>query len=63
MSLICHVGGPRDGDVGEVPDRMLATQVLVYDGPRWFGVYAPADPPRKASTPLGKAEVWVLLEY
>ena len=63
MSLILHVGGPRDGDVGEVPDHLLATSVLVYDGPRWIGVYAPADPPRKVSTSHGQAEVWVVLEY
>jgi hypothetical protein len=63
MSLILHVGGPRDGQVGEVPEQMLATSVLVYDGPRWIGVYAPADPPRKVATSAGQAEVWVVLEY
>ena len=63
MALILHVGGPRDGDVGEVADQLLATGVLVYDGPRWIGVYAPADPPRKAATPRGPAEVWAVLEY
>lgn len=63
MSLIMHVGGPRDGDVDEVSDRLLLTSVLVYDGPRWFGVYAPADPPRKVATSHGDAEVWLVLEY
>ncbi len=63
MALILHVGGPRDGDVGEVADPMLATSVLVYDGPRWFGVYAPSDPPRTVVTPQGDAQVWVTLQY
>jgi hypothetical protein len=63
MALIYHVGGPRDGDVGEVADHLLATSVLVYDGPRWYGVYAPADPPRRVATPQGDAEVWRVLEY
>ena len=62
MTLICHVGGPRDGEVGEVPEQHLATSVLVYDGPRWIGVYEPADPPRKVDTMQGQAEVWVVLE-
>ncbi len=42
---------------------MLATSVLVYDGPRWFGVYAPSDPPRTVVTPQGDAQVWVTLQY
>ena len=62
MSLILHVGGPRDGQVGEVPEQMLATSVLVYDGPRWIGVYEPADPPCKVTTTHGTAEVWVALD-
>ena len=62
MPLIFHIGGPRDGEVGDVPERDLATSVLVYDGPRWLGVYEPADPPSKVDTPPGRAEVWVVLE-
>jgi hypothetical protein len=62
MPLILHWGGPRHGDVDHVPAESLTTSVLVYDGPRWIGVYQRYDPPQKLSTPRGTAEVWVVLE-
>ena len=62
MPLILHWGGPRHGDVDHVPAESLTTSVLVYDGPRWIGVYQRYDPPQKLRTPRGTAEVWVVLE-
>jgi hypothetical protein len=34
---------------------------LIYDGPKWIGVYEPAEPPRTVPTIVGPAEVWVSL--
>jgi hypothetical protein len=62
MPLILHWGGPRHAEVAEVPDRMLASGLLVYDGEQWIGVYEPVEPPRKVGTPKGLAEVWVVRE-
>jgi hypothetical protein len=62
MALILHWGGPRHEEVDEVPDWMLTSSLLVYDGPRWIGVYEPVDPPKKRATRKGPAEVWVSRE-
>ena len=62
MPLIVHWGGPRHGEVAEVPARLVASSLLVYDGPKWVGVYEPLDPPQKRETPKGLAEVWVVRE-
>ena len=60
VPLIFHLGGPRHGQVDKVPDRMIVSSLLVYDGPRWIGVYEPLDPPRMHKTSKGRAEVWVV---
>ena len=62
MPLILHWGGPRHGEVDEVPAESLASAVLVYDGPNWFGVYKRLDPVQVRCTAGGPAEVWVVLE-
>jgi hypothetical protein len=62
MPLIFHWGGPRHGEVADVPPGQLATAVLVYDGPRWYGVYERAQPAQVRQTSDGPAEVWVALE-
>ena len=62
MTLIFHWGGPRHGEVDELPEESLASSVLVYDGPRWMGVYQRSDPPREHETPQGPAEVWIVRE-
>jgi hypothetical protein len=62
MPLILHWGGPRHGEVDDVAAELLASAVLVYDGPRWFGVYARSEPVQMRSTPDGPAEVWVVRE-
>jgi hypothetical protein len=62
MPLILHWGGPRHAEVDEVPDRMVTSSLLVYDGPHWIGVYEPLDPPQKRDTPKGLAQVWVVRE-
>ncbi len=62
MPLISHWGGPRHGEVDEVSADQLASSVLVYDGPRWFGVYERFEPVQMQSTPDGPAEVWVVRE-
>lgn len=59
-ALIAHEGGPRHGDIAEVPTAQLIS-VLVYDGPRWLGVYRRADPPRAVPTAQGLAQVWEAL--
>jgi hypothetical protein len=41
---------------------MLASGLLVYDGPEWIGVYEPSDPPHEHHTPKGLAEVWIVRE-
>ena len=48
--------------VDEVPAESLASSVLVYDGPRWMGVYERSQPPQMHDTPQGPAEVWVVRE-
>jgi hypothetical protein len=62
MPLIFHWGGPRHGEIDEVPAERLASAVLVYDGPRWFGVYERFVPAQVHSTAHGPAEVWVVRE-
>lgn len=62
MTLIFHWGGPRHGQVDELPAEELASSVLVYDGPKWMGVYQRSEPPREHETPHGPAEVWVVRE-
>ena len=62
MPLVYHWGGPRHGDVAELRPDQLNTSVLVYDGPRWFGVYQRFEPVRVQDTAQGPAEVWVVRE-
>ena len=62
VTLIFHWGGPRHGEVDELPAESLASSVLVYDGPKWMGVYQRSNPPRAHETPEGPAEVWVVRE-
>ena len=61
-TLVFHWGGPRHGEVDELPVESLASAVLVYDGPRWFGVYERFQPVRLQTTPNGPAEVWIVRE-
>lgn len=61
-SLVLHWGGPRHGEVDGVATDLLASSVLVYDGPRWFGVYQRFEPAQVRATPDGPAEVWVVRE-
>lgn len=61
LTWIAHQGGPRNGTVAELPTAVLAGY-LVYDGPHWFGVYQPADPPCTVSTPHGPAQVRVAID-
>ena len=60
MSLVFHWGGPRHREVDDVPAELLVSALLVYDGPRWFGVYERSRPLRRVSTPSGNAEVWTV---
>jgi hypothetical protein len=62
VPLIFHFGGPRDRDVADVPAELLASLVLVYDGPRWMGVYERLEPPQALRTSRGPAEVWIVRE-
>jgi hypothetical protein len=62
VPLIFHWGGPRHGEADDVPAESLASSVLVYDGPRWMGVYERSQPPQTRDTPQGPAEVWVVRE-
>ena len=62
MSLVFHWGGPRHGEVDDVPAELLVSAVLVYDGPRWFGVYERFQPVQVQDTTQGPAEVWVVRE-
>jgi len=60
MTVIIHEGGPRAGEVADVVDLSLDT-FLVYDGPRWFGVYERSRPLRRVVTASGEAaEVWTV---
>ena len=60
--MIFHWGGPRHGDVDQVPDEQVVSSLLVYDGPEWIGVYERFNPPQVHNTPQGPAEVWVVRE-
>jgi hypothetical protein len=62
MPLIFHWGGPRHGEIDEMPAASLESSVLVYDGPRWFGVYQRYEPVQVRTTAQGPAEVWVVRE-
>lgn len=62
MPLIFHWGGPRHGEIDEVPAQSLASSVLVYDGPRWSGVYERFEPIQMQTTPHGPAPVWAVWE-
>lgn len=62
MPLIVHRGGPRHGEVDDLPARALTTSLLVYDGPRWFAVYQRSEPLRTQDTGRGRAEVWTVRE-
>ena len=62
MSLVFHWGGPRHGEVDDVPAELLVSAVLVYDGPRLFGVYERFEPVQVQDTSQGPAEVWVVRE-
>jgi hypothetical protein len=62
MPLVFHWGGPRHGETDEVPAESLASSILVYDGPRWFGVYQPVEPGQVRRSLQGPAEVWVVRE-
>jgi hypothetical protein len=62
VTLIFHWGGPRHGQAAEVPEQMLKSGLLVYDGPDWIGVYEPLDPPQQQATSIGPAEVWIVRE-
>lgn len=59
MTVIIHEGGPRAGDVEDVVD-LPVDLFLVYDGPRWLGVYERSRPLRTVRTLLGPAEVWTV---
>ena len=45
-----------------MPAESLASAVLVYDGPRWIGVYERFEPRQVHATPQGPAEVWIVRE-
>jgi hypothetical protein len=62
VPLILHWGGPRHREIADVPAEQLASALLVYDGPRWFGVYERTDPVQNRDTEQGTAEVWVVRE-
>lgn len=59
--MIAHQGGQRDGHIAKVRTADLASY-LVYDGPRWIGVYRLVDPPRTIVTRYGLAQVWEAVE-
>jgi hypothetical protein len=56
MPRIFHWGGPRHGEIDQVPAKLLASSVLVYDGPHWFGVYQRFQPVQVRSTPASRPE-------
>ncbi len=58
--LVLHEGGPRAGQVAQLPEGQ-GDRFLVYDGPRWFGVYSRSTPVRTLVTAAGPAEVWTHL--
>jgi hypothetical protein len=62
VPLILHWGGPRHGELDEVSDALTSSSLLVYDGPRWIGVYERFEPVEVRDTPRGPAEVWVVRE-
>jgi hypothetical protein len=59
---VFHWGGPRHGEVDELPMESLVSSTHVYDGPKWFGVYEQFQPARTQDTPQGPAQVWVVRE-
>ena len=61
MTTIYLEGGQRDGEIARVDDEFADGERLVYDGPKWIGVYARAEPPRTVPTIVGPAGVWVSL--
>jgi hypothetical protein len=61
VTVIIHAGGPRAGDVADIAE-LPTDSYLVYDGPRWFGVYERSRPLRTVRTDLGDAEVWTVHE-
>ena len=63
MPLIFHWGGDRHGQAAEVPEGLLRSGLLVYDGvDGWIGVYEPCRPAQVRQTTQGQAEVWVVRE-
>jgi hypothetical protein len=62
VPLIFHWAGPRDQQVAQVPAAALKSSILVYDGPRWIGVYERLEPLQVLPTAQGQAEVWVVRE-
>ena len=57
VRLIIFDGGQRDGQVDSYEIDEDGT--LVFDGPRVYGVYQRADPPRTMLTRKGRADVWI----
>jgi hypothetical protein len=55
-------GWPKAAEIDEVPDRMLASSLLLYDGPHSIGEHEPLDPPQERAIPKGLAKVWVVRE-
>ena len=43
-------------------DELIVSSLLVYDGPKWIGVYEPLEPPQVRDTPQGSAAVWIVRE-
>jgi hypothetical protein len=63
MAMIFHWGGDRHGQVADVPEQLLTSGLLVYDGTDgWIGVYERLGPHRMQDTDRGPAEVWVIRE-
>lgn len=58
MPLIFHWGGARHGQVADIPDDLVTSGLLVYDGLNgWIGVYEPCQPRQVRQTTRGLAEV------
>ena len=56
MPLVFHWGGPAMG-TRRVPAELIASSLLVHDGPQWIGVYEPVHPPQVRDIPQGTDEV------